>query len=555
MYDLKIINATIIDGTGAPRFFGEIGINEKIIVERGKKLGTSKNIFDAEGRILCPGIIDTHTHYDAQLTWDNSASPSLDLGVTTALIGNCGFTIAPCKPEHRDLNMLNLTKVEGMSYNTLKEGIDWSYESYKEYLNLLESKKLALNTCSYIGHSAVRIWSMGEAAMEREATESEIIEMENIVKDAMSVGAIGFATSTFEGHNGEGGRPMPSRLASNNEISRLIQSMAHQGRGLFMLTKSNNTSIKDIENIMGNIKRPAMIAAILYNPTKKDWAISILNDIEKSSKKGYEFWGQVSCRPLTMEFTMNEPYMLEGLSSWKEYMTERDKYKKNNILKDIGFRNKVKEEIYDTTKNKLFVGDWEKIKLLKAINKNNIKFEGMNINDISIKEKKDPFDWLIDNALTKYGKEDLFIAELLNSDNNEVKKLLLHNKSTVSLSDAGAHLSLLCDAGFGLDLLGKWSRDLNIMSLEQAIYKLTGKQADICRIPKRGKLLPGYYADMLLFDANEVGTSKSFRKNDLPAGSARLKVDPLGIYGIWVNGSNYLQEKSPNGSLIRSYLP
>ena len=555
MYDLKIINATIIDGIGAPRFFGEIGINEKIIVERGKKLGTSKNIFDAEGRILCPGIIDTHTHYDAQLTWDNSASPSLDLGVTTALIGNCGFTIAPCKPEHRDLNMLNLTKVEGMSYNTLKEGIDWSYESYKEYLNLLESKKLALNICSYIGHSAVRIWSMGDAAMEREATESEIIEMENIVKDAMSLGAIGFATSTFEGHNGEGGRPMPSRLASNNEISRLIQSMAHQGRGLFMLTKSNNTSIQDIESIMGNIKRPAMIAAILYNPTKKDWAISILNDIEKSSKKGYEFWGQVSCRPLTMEFTMNEPYMLEGLSSWKEYMTERDKDKKNNILKDIGFRHRVKEEIYDTTKNKLFVGDWEKIKLLKAINKNNIKFEGMNVNDISIKEKKDPFDWLIDNALTKYGKDDLFIAELLNSDNNEVKKLLLHNKSTVSLSDAGAHLSLLCDAGFGLDLLGKWSRDLNIMSLEQAIYKLTGKQADICRIPKRGKLLPGYYADMLLFDANEVGTSKSFRKNDLPAGSARLKVEPAGIYGIWVNGSNYLQEKSSNGSLIRSYLP
>ena len=523
MYDLKIINATIIDGTGAPRFFGEIGINEKIIVERGKKLGTSKNIFDAEGRILCPGIIDTHTHYDAQLTWDNSASPSLDLGVTTALIGNCGFAIAPCKPEHRDLNMLNLTKVEGMSYNTLKEGIDWSYETYKEYLNLLESKKLALNICSYIGHSAVRIWSMGEAAMEREATESEIIEMENIVKDAMSVGAIGFATSTFEGHNGEGGRPMPSRLASNNEISRLIQSMAHQGRGLFMLTKSNNTSIQDIENIMGNIKRPAMIAAILYNPTKKDWAISILNDIEKSSKKGYEFWGQVSCRPLTMEFTMNEPYMLEGLSSWKEYMTERDNDKKNNIMKDIGFRHRVKEEISDTTKNKLFVGDWEKIKLLKAINKNNIKFEGMNINNISMKEKKDPFDWLIDNALTKYGKDDLFIAELLNSDNNKVKKLLLHNKSIVSLSDAGAHLSLLCDAGFGLDLLGKWSRDLNIMSLEQAIYKLTGKQADICRIPKRGKLLPGYYADMLLFDANEVGTSKSFRKNDLPAGSARLK--------------------------------
>lgn len=391
--------------------------------------------------------------------------------------------------------------------------------------------------------------------MEREATESEIIEMENIIKDAMIEGAVGFATSTFEGHNGDGGRPMPSRLSSHNEISRLIQAMAHQGRGIFMLTKSNNASIQDIEKIMGNIKRPVMIAPILYNPSKKDWAINILNDLDKSSKKGFEFWGQVSCRPLTMEFTMNEPYMLEGLSSWKKYMTEIDNKKKLDILGNKSFRKRVKEEIYDTSKNKLFVGDWEKIKLIKAVNKNNINFEGMNISDISLQENKDPFDWLIDNALSKYGMDDLFIAELLNSDDNEVKRLLLHDKSTVSLSDAGAHLSLLCDAGYGLDLLGKWARDLNIMSLEQAIYKLSGKQADICRIPKRGKLLPGYFADMLLFDANEVGVSKSFRKNDLPGGSSRLTVEPLGIHSIWVNGTNYTKERTPNGKLIRSYLP
>ncbi|MBV68588.1 MAG: hypothetical protein CMJ08_02160 [Pelagibacterales bacterium] len=555
MFDLKIINAIIIDGTGSSRFFGEIGINGNFIVERGKKLGASKSVYDANGHILCPGIIDTHTHYDAQITWDSSASPSLDLGVTTALIGNCGFTIAPCKPEHRDLNMLNLTKVEGMPYNTLKKGIDWSYETYSEYLNLLERKKLAINICSYIGHSATRIWSMGEAAMEREATDSEIIEMENIVKDAMNKGAIGFSTSTFEGHNGDKGRPMPSRLATNKEISRLIQAMAHNGRGLFMITKSNKTTIKDIQNIIGNIKRPAMIAALFYNPTKKDWAINILNDIEKSSQKGYEFWGQVSCRPLTMEFTMNEPYMLEGLSSWKKYMTESDSNNKIKILQDDNFRKKVRNEIYDTSNNKLFVGDWEKVKLIQAANLNNKKFEGMNIRDISVKEKKDPFDWLIDNALSKYGMNDLFIAELLNAENNEVKKLLLHDKSTVSLSDAGAHLSLLCDAGYGLDLLGKWSRDLNIISLEQAVFKLTGKQADICRIPKRGKLLPGYYADMLLFDPKKVGTSKSFRKNDLPGGSTRLLEKPLGVHGIWVNGTNFFQEQTPNGKLIRSYLP
>ena len=166
------------------------------------------------------------------------------------------------------------------------------------------------------------------------------------------------------------------------------------------------------------------------------------------------FGGQVSCRPLTMEFTMNEPYMLEGLKAWKEYMTEKDDQLKMSILKNIGFRKRVKEEIYDTSKNKLFVGNWEKIKLIEAFNKNNKKFEGMNIKEIGLKENKDPFDWLMDNTLVENGMNDLFIAELLNADDKEVKKLILHEKSTVSLSDAGAHLSLLCDAGYGLDLLG-----------------------------------------------------------------------------------------------------
>ena len=555
MYDLIIQNANIVDGTLKSSFISDIAILDGTIIKRGKNLGKAKEYYDAEGLTLCPGIIDIHTHYDAQLTWDSTASPSLDLGVTTALIGNCGFTLAPCKPEHRDLNMLNLTKVEGMPYETLKKGIDWSYQTYSEYLNLLEKKKLALNICSYIGHSAIRIWSMGEAAMEREADESELIEMETIVKDAMQNGSIGFATSTFEGHNGYKGRPMPSRLASKGEIKRLIKAMAHYNRGIFMLTKSNNTSIKDIERLMGDVKRPVMIAPVFYNPSKKDWAINTLDDIGLLKEKGVEFWGQVSCRPLTMEFSMKEPYMFEGLKSWNIYMKENNELKKNNILKSVEFRKKVKEEINDTSKNKLFVGDWTKVKLIKANAKNNKKFEGLTIKEIALEENKDPFDWLIDNALTNSGMNDLFIAELLNADEMGVKKLLMHKNSTISLSDAGAHLSLLCDAGFGLEFLGRWSRDLDIISLEDAVFKLSGKQAEICRIPKRGKLLPGYYADMLLFDHKEVGVTKTFRVNDLPGGSSRLTVKPLGIKGIWVNGINYLQDRKSNGRLIRSYLP
>ena len=337
---------------------------------------------------------------------------------------------------------------------------------------------------------------------------------------------------------------MPSRLAAGIEITRLIKAMAYNGRGIFMLTKSNNTTIKDIETIMGETKRPAMIAAILHNPVKKDWAYDTLNDIKKSSNNGYEFWGQVSCRPLSMEFTMREPYMFEGLSSWKIYMTENDYEKKKKILSDKNFRKNVQREINDVSKNKLFVGNWKKIKLIQACNKNNKKYEGLNLEEISIKEKKTPFDWLMDNTSLDSGDKDLFIAELLNSDESYVKKLLCHHYSTVSLSDAGAHLSLLCDSGYGLDLLGKWTRDLRVLTLENTIYKLTGKQAEICRILKRGKLLPGYYADMLLFDPHTIGTTQTTRVSDFPAASSRLIAKPIGIKGIWVNGAvNYFQKK------------
>ena len=551
MYDLKVKNAQIIDGTGLKAFHGDIGIIGDTIVERGSNLGFAKETYDAKGLTLSPGIIDIHTHYDAQLTWDSSASPSLNLGVTTALIGNCGFTIAPCKPEHRELNIRNLTKVEGMPYQTLKKGIDWSYQTYSEYIKLLENKKLALNICSYIGHSALRVWAMGEEAMKREANEKEISEMEEIVSNAMLNGAIGFSTSTFEGHNGANGIPMPSRFASDAEISRLIKAMAIYGRGIFMITKSNNASILDLTKLLKKVNRPAMVAPLLYNPAKKDWAYNTLEEIKKAKENGCEIWGQVSCRPLTMEFTMKEPYMLEGLTSWKEYMIQESYENRMTVLKDKIFRKKVFKEIKDTTKNKLFIGNWEKIKLVNTKNLELKSLEGYSLYDIAYKYNKTPLDWLLDNTISG-GIEDLYSAELLNADKHEVKKLLTHQSSTIALSDAGAHLSLLCDAGYGLELLGKWTRDLKVFSIEEAVNKLTAKQADICRIPKRGRLVPGHYADMILFDPNIVGTSKTYRVNDLPASSERLTVEATGLKEVWVNGKNKNSYKA--GRVLRSFL-
>ena len=551
MFDLIIKNANIIDGTGMPSFIGDIAIEGGIIVNRGKDLGNAKTVIDAKGLSLVPGFIDSHTHYDAQLTWDPWANPSPKLGVTTIIIGNCGFTIAPCKAEHRELTIKNLTNVEGMSLDALKKGINWNFETFPEYLKFLEDRGVGPNVAAYIGHSSVRVYVMGEEALTRKANNDEIIEMENIIKEGMINGGLGFATSTFEGHNGTNGVPMPSRFACNEEISRLIKAMAIDGRGIFMLTKSNNTEIKDIIKLLGNVKRPAMVAALLDNPMKKDWAFNTLEDIKDAQKEGYEIWGQVSCRPLTMEFTMREPYMLEGLESWKNYMIAENNEKKIKVLKCNDFRKKVLNEILDTTKNKLFVGNWEKIKLLNSKKNNLIKHIGKNLYEIADFFDSSPLDWLLDHAVDG-GMDDLFAAELLNSDDKHVEKLLKHKNSTIALSDAGAHLSLLCDAGYALELLGKWTRKLKVFSLEQAIHCLTAKQADICRIPKRGRLVPGYFADMILFDPKTIGVGRAYRTNDLPAKSQRLIVDPIGIKKVWINGID--KDQSRSGRLLREYL-
>ena len=208
---------------------------------------------------MAPGIIDLHTHYDAQLTWDTSASPSTGLGVTTALIGNCGFTIAPCRPEHRDLTLRNLTHVEGMSLDALRIGVDWSFESYPEYLALLEKRGMVPNVASYCGHSSLRTWVLGEEASTRAATTDEVAQMKSILVEALSVGAVGFATSTLEQHNGENGIPMPSRLADEHEMLELTGALKETGHGVFMLTKGMTTTIEFLEKISANNGRPCLL--------------------------------------------------------------------------------------------------------------------------------------------------------------------------------------------------------------------------------------------------------------------------------------------------------
>ena len=285
MADFVIRTALILDGTGKPGFYGSGAVKGDQIVEVGTITSPGSVSIDAEGLVLAPGIIDSHTHFDAQITWDPMVSPSISHGVTTILIGNCGFTIAPCKPEHRDVTMRNLVRVEGMSLKAMELGIDWEFESFPEYLNHLESKGVGPNVGAFVGLSSVRTYVMGAAAAHRPATELEVESMREIVANALRVGAVGFATSTSPSHNGADGNPMPSRLADKEELRRLVGVLGEQKKGVFMLTKGAPTPVPFLETLSADTQRPVMIAALLHNSTDPEGVVNDLTQISDARNR------------------------------------------------------------------------------------------------------------------------------------------------------------------------------------------------------------------------------------------------------------------------------
>lgn len=534
--DFVIRNAELFDGTGAEPSNGtDVLVRDGKIAEVGPALNAPDvEEIDATGLALMPGIIDTHTHFDAQVTWDPTVRPSPALGVTTVIMGNCGFTIAPCKKSDRDLVMKNLTQVEGMSLDALRTGIDWGFETFPDYIDMLAKKRTVPNIACFLGHSSIRTYVMGAAATERAATPDEIKQMCDIVEAGMAAGAIGFATSTAPQHNGWGGVPMPSRLADDDELLALVSAMAKSGRGIFMLTKGNRTDVPYLEELAAKTGRPIMIAALLHNSTNPTGTLDELDRIAEARARGHELWGQVSCCPLTMDFTLNSPYPLEGLDAWQPLM-KLDPAALRETLVDPKWRQGIRDELAAPAGVRLFNGEWDKIEVTETTKKENKHFEYRTLADIAAAEDKDPLDALLDLALSE-DLETIFTAVLLNSDEDAVGKMLAHPAASLGLSDAGAHLTFFCDAGFGLRLLGHWARDLGKMSMTDAVHELTGKAARIFGIGDRGIIAPGFAADLLLFDPKTVNRGQKARVFDLPANAYRLTTDAVGVHGVWING-------------------
>ena len=533
--DLLIRQALVFDGSLLEPQIKDVAVHQGRIVAIENLLQTqAKETIEAKGLALMPGIIDSHTHFDAQITWDSYVRPSPAMGVTTAVIGNCGFTIAPCRAQDRELTMRNLTQVEGMSIDVLRQGIDWRFETFSEYMAMLKQKGCAINIAAYVGHSSVRTWVMGEQANKREATSEEIDAMAALVKEAMAAGAVGFASSTSPAHNGEGGFPMPSRLASDEEMMELTMAMASFGRGVYMVTKGGQMAMSFLQSLSQKSGRPVMVAALLHNSTNPQAVFNDMAAIAQANAQGIPLIGQVSCCPLTMDFTFASAYPVEGLVSWRPAMGLSHEALKA-CFADTSFRQSVKEELAQTATFRLFNNEWDKVHVVQTTLAEHQTYEQKSVAELAHALHQDPLDFALDLAL----KEDLqtvFTAELLNSDPQAVGRLLNDPHSLVSLSDAGAHLTFFNDAGFGLHLLGHWARDLGMMSMAQAVHKLTQQPAQVLGLKERGLLRVGYAADLLLFDSQTIGRGPKHRVFDLPGGAARLNTAALGVQGVWVNG-------------------
>jgi N-acyl-D-amino-acid deacylase len=545
MLDLLLRGASIVDGGGAPAFRADVGVRDKKITAVGAIDEPARETVDVGGLHLMPGIVDVHTHYDAQITWDPTLSPSVSLGVTTAILGNCGFGIAPCPAPQRETVVRNLSVVEGMDLSALLSGTRWEFETFAEYLEALERVRPYANVGVLAQHSTIRTAVMGEAASEKKIPSPDELErMKALVRDAMRAGAAGFASSFSPNHSGWGGRPMPSTIATEEELKELVRELKAFNRGIFVMATGPRGTTEFMESIAAETGRPTFMVTVLtmYSKANPERALQYYERCAAALARGREVYIHSSCQPLSFDFTLREPYILYSHDAFDQVKAAPSE-ERVAIYKQKSFRDRLRENFRHPKSGILFYGDWSQVEQ-----------DGLSVVSLAAKAGKDPLDYIFDLPL-----DTQLVAKLYQNDDAGVAPLLKHPAGVVALSDAGAHLIYFCDAGFGLHFLAHWVRETGTFTLEEGVRRLTSDPARKYRIPQRGRVAPGYFADLLLFDPSKVGITNLERVSDLPGGGTRMIRSPRGVHGVWVNGlrvfdgAKYVRRQSGPGSVIKNF--
>jgi N-acyl-D-amino-acid deacylase len=524
--DIVIRGGTVVDGSGAPGRPADVGISGGVISEIGPNLSGGREL-DASGCVVAPGFIDIHTHYDAQVFWDPALRPSSFHGVTTVVAGNCGFTIAPTRPEHHAVIARTLENVEDMDLATLSEGISWDFETFPEYLESVHRRGPVLNFTAYFGHSALRLYVMGDAAYERAATPDEIERMVQLVREGIAAGAAGFSTSFSYAHRGIDGKPVPSRFAEADEVEALFLAAGQAGKGVVLITPGKQCTYADVYEWQPRVGRP-FTYPLFAAPGGKHLEPVQLH--EQGLAHGADVWPQVTPRPLTMQFTMADAYSLNTGEVFGELL-KVSRPVRLAAYRDPEWRARAAADL----ENSPMKPRWETFEVSES--ERFPELQGRRVSDLARERGCSPLDVMCELAVA----EDLrtrFRAYIANDDAEAVGKLLTHEHVALGLSDAGAHVDQLCDAPLPTDLLGKWARERGLMPVEAAVRKLTGEPADMFGFHRRGYLREGNWADVCVFDPQTVGTGPTRRVRDFPADGERLTAEePSGMRHILVNGT------------------
>ncbi|TMC51280.1 MAG: D-aminoacylase [Chloroflexi bacterium] len=556
MLDLLIRGGTVVDGTGASGFRGDVGIRDGSIVAVGDIDEPARQRLDANGLVVAPGFVDIHTHYDAQLFWDPFASPSPLHGVTTVIGGNCGFSLAPAGREHAAYLMRMLARVEGMPLEALQTGLDWDWTSFGGWLDRLQGR-IAVNAGFLAGHSAVRRVVMGDAATAERASERQIEEMARLLHRAISDGALGFSTSQSPTHSDWDSNPVPSRLAAAEEMLALAAVVGdHPGTTLELILPGclSGFTPEEVElmasiSLAGN--RPVNWNVLGVSAANPDAHVHQLDASTRAAERGARVIALTLPHSMRVRLSFLSGFILDALPGWRQVMS-RPVAERMQALSDPAVRRRLAEGAASPEAGILRgLSNWGRLELVETFAEKNQALAGRSVGSVAGELGKEPFDALLDIVVADELRTGISPPDTTGSDEDwRLRAEVWRDPRTiVGGSDSGAHLDMMCGAIYSTSLLGNAVRDRGLLSLEEAVHQLTDVPARLYGLRGRGRLSEGWRADIVVFDPGEVGHGPERTRHDLPAGAPRLYADAVGIRHVLVNGGEIVRDGAFTGAM------
>jgi N-acyl-D-aspartate/D-glutamate deacylase len=554
-YDLIIHNGTVIDGSGLPRFRADVGIVHGKIATIGKIRDRAKEVIDADGHVVAPGFIDGHTHMDAQVFWDPLGTCSCWHGITSVVMGNCGFSLAPCGEKDKLLVMRNLERAEDISPEAMEAGIRWSWTTYPEYLDAVDRLPKGINYAAYLGHSALRTYVMGERAFTETATPEDLEAMKREVRDAIRAGAMGFTTSRTRNHQTPDGQPVASRLATWDEVRQLVGVMGDMGAGVFEIAGEDTDINPDLrDDYLGRLKALAVETGvpITFGVFSRRYAPDLwrryLATIDETAVAGGRMFAQVHSRSINVVLSFQTVTPFDRLPVWRD-IRKLPLVEQEAKLRDPDVRRRLVEAVQQTPRENQGVGAEPRkanFKWLLVMDKATPPYR--SIAEIAEAQNKDPVEVFIDLSLQKNLKQ-FFLQPLVNENEDYALEMMKHPRAVVTFSDSGAHVSQIMDSSLQTHLLSYWVREKQAVALEEAVRMLSFVPASHWGLVGRGLLREGWNADVVIFNPDTIAPMMPELAYDLPAGARRLKQKAAGLMATIVNGEVVLRQNEHTGAL------